>query len=249
MSTPNEYPGPEQSGSQPPVGGSGSQPENAPQTPNPGYQAPPPGYQQPGYQQPGYQAPPPGYQQPGYQQQAPYQQQPQKPAGDTSFQMPADWPKDMKGVMPANGFAGLFSTGQLPQLLKVSYIIWLVTAGIWLLFTVLGLIFSLIALGAQDNSLFGITIPGSGAAMRAGGVKGIIVSIIALVLIAAVLVCIMKLKEGMQWARMALSVIAVLSIVLAFLGGGSGLLGIVATVLMWLPESSVWLNARARGTA
>jgi hypothetical protein len=242
MSTPNEYPGPEQSGSQPPVGGSGSQPENAPQNPNPGYQAPPPGYQQPSYQ-----APPPGYQQQPYQQ--PYQQQPQAPAGDSSFKMPADWPKDMKGVMPANGFAGLFNTGQLPQLLKVSYIIWLVTAGIWLLFTVIGFIFSLIALGAQDNSLFGITIPGSGAAMRAGGVKGIIVSIIALALIAAVLVCIMKLKEGMQWARMALSVIAVLSIVLAFLGGGSGVLGIVATVLMWLPESSAWLNARARGIA
>ena len=218
MSTPNEYPGPEQSGSQPSSDGSGSQPVSpAPQQPNPGYQAPPPGYQQPA------------------------------PAAHASFEMPNDWPKDMHAVMPSGGFSSLFKLTGLPQLLKVSYIIWLVTAGIWLLGTIIVFIASLFALGASDDSVFGIAIPGSGAAIRAGGVKGIITSIISLVLIAVLLVCLMKLKEGMQWARMVLSAIAVLSIVMVFFGAGGGLLGIVATILMWLPESSAWLEARSKG--
>lgn len=194
----------------------------------------------PGYQQPGYQAPPPGYQQPGYQQPAP-------PAGNFKFEMPKDAPHSMNEVMPAGGFGGMFKMDGLPQLLKISYIIWLVSAGLWLLSTFFLLIGSLFALGAKDNSILGITIPGSGAEIRAQGVKGIVVAIISLALILAIVVCAMKLKEGMQWARMALSVIAFLSIVLLFFGAGGGLLGIVATVLMWLPESTAWLNSRSKG--
>lgn len=153
----------------------------------------------------------------------------------------------MNEVMPVGGFGGMFKMDGLPQLLKISYIIWLVSAALWLLATFLLLIGSVIALGARDNSILGITIPGSGAELRAQGVKGIIVAIISLALILAIVVCAMKLKEGMQWARMALSAIAVLSIVLLFFGAGGGLLGIVATVLMWLPESSAWLDSRAKG--
>ena len=114
------------------------------------------------------------------------------------------------------------------------------TAGIWFLLNIVLLLGSLIALGAQD-SLFGY-----GAAVRASGVKGIIVSIIAFVLIAAIVICAMKLKEGMQWARLALSAIVILGIILMFFGApGGGLLGIVAAVLMWLPESTAWLNAQS----
>lgn len=245
MSTPNEFDGPEQAGTQPPPAGYGSNPD--PNTPPPGYQtpgpqAPPPAGSMPppGYQQPGYQAPPPGYQQPGYRQPAP-------PAGNFKFEMPKDAPHSMNEVMPAGGFGGMFKMDGLPQLLKISYIIWLVSAGLWLLSTFFLLIGSLFALGAKDNSILGITIPGSGAEIRAQGVKGIVVAIISLALILAIVVCAMKLKEGMQWARMALSVIAFLSIVLLFFGAGGGLLGIVATVLMWLPESTAWLNSRSKG--
>ncbi|PYI67941.1 hypothetical protein CVV68_08775 [Arthrobacter livingstonensis] len=215
MSTPNEHPGPEQ----------------------PGHQAPPPGYQQqppPGYQQPGYQQqPPPGYQQPGYQQQPPpgYQQPGNQrqaaPSGGSGFEMPSDWPRNMNDVIPAGGFSGLFKLGGLPQLLKVSYIIWLVTAVLWLIGTFFSFLFSLLFVSP----------------------RGVVASIISLALIVVLVVCAMKLKEGRQWARLALSVIAVLSIVMAFVGAPSGLLGIVATVLMWLPESSAWLNAKSRGAA
>jgi len=246
MSTPNEYPDPEQPGSQPPPDGYGSQPApNAPQNPSPGYQAPPPGYQAPGPQ-----APPPGYQQqPGYQGPPPGYQQQQQPAGNYKVEMPKDMPHSMSEVMPAGGFSGLFNLAGLPQLLKISYIIWLVSAGLWLLGSVLAFFGSLFLLGASDTSILGIPIEGTGAALRMSGVRGIVTSIISLVLIAGVLICIMKLKEGMQWARMALSVIAGLSIVLAFFGAGFGLLGVVATILMWLPESSAWFNSRAKGVA
>lgn len=237
MSSPIENPGPEQPGSQPPAGGYGSQPgTNAPQPPTPGYQAPPPGYQAPPqYQQPQYQAPPPGYQQPAGAQPG---------AGDFKFEMPTDIPHSMNDVMPKGGFSGIFNTTGLPTLLKVSYILWLVTAGLWLLTTLFGFIFSIIALGARDNSLFGVTIPGSGDEIRAAGVKGVVVSIIALVVIAAIVVCAMKLKEGLQWPRMALTILTVVSLILVFFGAGVGLIGVVATILMWLPESTAWINSR-----
>ncbi len=191
--------------------------QSAPQVPPPGYDgAPPPGYQQPG-----------GYQQPSYQQQAPgYQQQPPAPSGG-GFEMPSDWPKSMNDFLPVGGFPGVFKLAGLPQLMKVSYIMWLVTAVLWFIGTFFGFLFSLLFFSP----------------------KGVVSSIISLALIAVLVACAMKLKEGRAWARMALSVIAVLSIVMAFAGAGSGLLAIVATVLMWLPKSSMWLNARARGAA
>ncbi|PYH02114.1 hypothetical protein CVV67_01340 [Arthrobacter stackebrandtii] len=226
--------------------------------PPPGYQQPAPqaGYQQPvpppyqgqpypgqPYQQPGYQQqPPPPYQgqqppsypgQPGYQQQPPYQQQ---PAGDFSVGMPKDMPKSFQDVMPAGGLGGLFRTDGLPQLLKVSYFLWLATAALWLFFTFFGFIGSLFMLGSRY--------------WRGDAVMGIITSIIAAALIAAVVVCAMKLKEGKQWARMALSAIVLIGFVLMALGSNGGsLLGVAAAVLMWLPESTAWLNARAKGQA
>lgn len=225
MSNQQPYPGPEQpSGTQPPPGygvpGQAPPPAGAPGPP-----APPPGYQAPGYQ-----APPPGYQAPG--QQPPGQQGPPPPAGDFKFEMPQDMPRSMNDVMPVGGFSGIFKTAGLPQLLKISYIIWLVTAGLGILFNALGLLGSLVFLGL-----------GSGSAVR-----GFVSSLISLAVMVAVVICAMKLKEGMQWARMALSAMVVLSLILVPFGAsGTGLLGIVAAVLMWLPESSAWLKSRAVG--
>lgn len=232
MSTPNEQPRPDQdpSGSDP----AATSPQNPyPGATPPGYQAPP-GYdapaapsqpQQPSYQQPGYQAPP-SYQQPGYQQPG-YQQPPQQqPVGDSSFQMPTEWPTGANDIMPAGGFSGIFKTAGLPQMIKVSYIIWLIVGGLSLFFSALGFIFSLILFSP----------------------RGAVVSLISMILAAAVILVAMKLKEGLPWARMVLTAITVLNIILVFVGGGSGWLGIVATIFMWLPESSAWLNSRSQNT-
>ena len=237
MSTPNESSGPEQPGSQPSPDGHGSQtdPNVAPAArPNqPGGPAqPPPGYQQqaPYQRQPPYQ-PPPGSQQPGYRQQ-PGQPQYQQPNNNFKFEMPADAPQSMRDVMPVGGLSRLFKTDGLPPLLKISYIIWLVTAGLSLFFALLTFIASLIVLAFPN--------------VRTDGIRGMVMTVISLVLIVAIVICAMKLKEGMQWARLALSAIVILGIILMFFGApGGGLLGIVAAVLMWLPESTAWLNAQS----
>ncbi|MHA7178088.1 hypothetical protein ACX80D_15690 [Arthrobacter sp. Sr24] len=148
-------------------------------------------------------------------------------------------PHSVREVMPVGGFAGIFKMDGLPQMLKLSYIMWLVAAGVWVLSTLVLLLGSLFALGAGNDPF------GFGAAVRTAGVKGILVSLVSFVLIASIVICAMKLKEGLQWARIALSAIALLTIVLMFFGGGGGLLGVVATVLMWLPESTAWLNSRS----
>ncbi|MFQ4150153.1 hypothetical protein AAGW05_15930 [Arthrobacter sp. LAPM80] len=146
--------------------------------------------------------------------------------------MPKDMPHSVQDVMPAGGFSNMFKMDGLPQLLKISYIIWLVTAALWLISTFFTFIGSLFLLAATY--------------FTGDAIKGIVLSIISVVLIAALLVCAMKLKEGMQWARLALSAIVVVGIIFLFLGaGGGGLLGIVAAVLMWLPESNAWFNSRA----
>lgn len=248
MSTPNEFPGPEQPGSQPSPDGYGSTPEaNAPPA-NPGQPADgggatQPPSNQPPYQQPGYQqAPPPhqqqGYQQPGYQQPG-YQQQGGAPAESFTFEMPQDMPRSVREVMPAGGLGGMFKMDGLPQLVKISYILWLVSAAIWTLTTLVLFIGSLVAMASKD------TFFGYGAALRAAGARGLVVSLISFVLIVAIVICAMKYKEGLQWARMALTAIALLSIILMFFGGGGGVLGVIAVILMWLPESTTWLNSRA----
>lgn len=138
----------------------------------------------------------------------------------------------MADVMPAGGFSGLFKTEGLPPLLKISYIMWLVTAGISLFFAFLSFIAALFLLASPY--------------LRGNGFRGIVMTVVSLVIIAAIVICAMKLKEGMQWARMALSIIVVVSIFLIFFGTTVGVwLGIVAAVLMWMPESTAWLNSRA----
>ena len=134
--------------------------------------------------------------------------------------------------MPVGGFSGILKTDGLPPMLKISYILWLVTAGISLFFTFLIFI----------ASLFQLVSP----YLRDNGFRGIVMTMVSLVIIAAIVICAMKLKEGKQWARLALSAVVVLSAILVFFGAsGGGLLGIAAAVLMWLPESTAWLRSHA----
>lgn len=182
---------------------------------------PPPGY----FSQPGQDAP--HYQQPGSQR------IPAQSSRNFKFEMPRDMPSTVREVMPVGGMSGIFRTDGLPQFLKISYITWLVTAAIWLFFTFFSFLGSLFRLLLSSH--------------RGAGLWGIVVSVIAVALIAAIILCAMKLKEGKQWARLALSAIVVVGFCMIFVGGtGGGMLGVVATVLMWLPESSAWLESRRR---
>ena len=184
---------------------------------------------------------------------APPPQEPtgEPPSGDHSqkrrtgrfpFEMPADRPRNFYEAMPQGGFTGIFSVSGLPTELKISYWIWVLTGLLGLLGGVIGLF---------------------GALVLFAFLPGIAILVLLLVLFGAALsgaqiVLAMKMKEGREWARFALTAVAGISLLLTLISlgftdgrGGSGLnflAGVVATVLMWVPGAQRWFAA-ARGRA
>ncbi|WP_255770527.1 hypothetical protein [Pseudarthrobacter sulfonivorans] len=203
-----------------------STPNDAPQPQQPGSQ-PPAGNVPAGYE------PPPGYEPPqGYPAQPRYQQ-----PGSFPFQMPADGPRNVGDALPKGGLTGMFSVRGLPVELKVSYWVWLIGGMLGVLGTFFGLLATL-AVFTVSPVLAGVIL---------------VLVLIALALAVAQIVLSMKMKEGKQWARLALTIVAGLSLLLAFLGSGVGegignnwlgfLINAAATVLMWLPNSQAWFTA------
>ncbi|MDR7082637.1 hypothetical protein J2X01_001926 [Arthrobacter ginsengisoli] len=260
MSNPNEVPRPQQPGAQPPTAGnvppSGSEPPGVtPPAPGgydvPGYQAPPQqegqGYPPQGYEpQPGA-GQPPAYQGPqGYQPPPDYQTTPDyqaagRPRGGFRFEMPTDRPQNFNDAMPRGGFSGMFTVTGMPTELKVSYWIWLIGGLLGLLGGVIGLFGSFVLLAVA---------PGLGFVV-------FLLVLVALALAAAQVILSMKMKEGREWARFALTIVAGISLLLAILnasaaegrGGGSWpsfIVSLAAVVLMWMPNSQAWF-ASLRG--
>jgi hypothetical protein len=155
--------------------------------------------------------------------------------------MPTDGPRNFNDVMPQGGFSGIFKTQGLPTELKVSYFIWVISGLLALLFGLIGF-FAIIAAFAF--------IPGVAAFL-------LVLLILSLAVAAAQIVLAMKMKEGKEWARLALTILAAVSLLLAIFGSinsgapGAGLGGnwfgflvsAVAVVLMWLPNSQLWFKA------
>ena len=233
MSNPSDVP-PQQPGAQPPASGDvppagpGQPPVNQP--PTPGYQSPPPGYQAP---PPGYQAPPPGYQAPppGYQGQP-------ASTGGFRFEMPTDRPRTFSDALPVGGLSGMFKVAAMPTELKVSYWIWLIGGFLGLLGGVIGLFGSFVLIAFAPPV----------------GLLVLLLVIVALALATAQIVLAMKMKEGREWARFALTILVGISLVLTVVsagvadgrGGGSlpgFIISLVATVLMWVPNAQAWFAA------
>lgn len=170
--------------------------------------------------------------------------QPNKPgrAGRFPFEMPADRPRNFYDAMPRGGFSGIFSVLGLPTELKVSYWIWVIGGLVGLLAGVIGLFGALV--------LFAF-VPGL-------AILVLLLVLVALALSGAQIVLAMQMKEGREWARFALTVIAGVSLLLSVISlgfadgrGGNGLgflASLVATVLMWVPNSQSWFAA-VRGHA
>ncbi|MFC9350291.1 hypothetical protein [Arthrobacter sp. NPDC057013] len=190
----------------------------------------------------GNERPTPGQRFPGQEPGQPFpgQQQPPAGGGRFAFEMPADRPRNFGEVLPRGGFSGLLDVTALPTELKVSYWIWVVGGLLGLLGGVIGLFGVLV--------LFAI-IPGV-------AILVFLLVLVALALAAAEIVLALNLKEGKEWARLALTIAAGVSLLLAIVSSGfrSGqggnwlgfLLSLVATVLMWVPNSQNWFAA-ARG--
>ncbi|MCY0903994.1 hypothetical protein [Arthrobacter sp. H14-L1] len=215
MSTPSEYPGSEQSGTQPPAGDPGTRPATDPAS-EPSRQQVPPGYaspagnQQPGYQQPGYQQPP-AYQQPGYQQPPAYQAPPAYQHTAGGFQNEYQ----QRPKSPAANFSNfpqrLRDLSSIPREVKNAYLLF-----------VAGALLNVLA------SLIGIFVAASrGGIFVAAGIVGLVFS----VSFAAVFIWLALLtKEGVGWARIVMLVLAALSI----LGALTSLLGMFASVLAFI---------------
>ncbi|GAB3560506.1 hypothetical protein GCM10027405_10400 [Arthrobacter alkaliphilus] len=154
--------------------------------------------------------------------------------------MPTDGPKNFNDVLPQGGFSGMFKVTGMPTELKVSYWIWLIGGLLGALGALLGLFGSIVLFTLAPDV----------------AVVVLLLVLIALVVAAAQIVFAMKMKEGMEWARLALTVIAAISLILSIVGGamarGQGsnwfgfVISLVATVLMWLPNSQAWFKS-ARG--
>lgn len=160
--------------------------------------------------------------------------------------MPTDGPRNFNDVLPQGGFSGIFKTQGLPTELKVSYFIWVISGLLGLLFGLIGF-FAIIAAFAFIPAVAAVAL---------------VLLIISLAVAAAQVVLAMKMKEGKEWARLALTVLAAVSLLLAIFGsinmagpsaglGGNWfgfLVSAVAVVLMWLPNSQLWFKA-VKGTA
>jgi hypothetical protein len=216
----------------------GDVPPQASNVPHTGSEPPQGNPQTPGGHQPpqGYRPAPQGYGQapgqPGHQ--APGQPG-QSGSGRVRFEMPSDRPRSVSEVMPQGGFSGMFSVPAMPTELKVSYWIWLIGGLLGLLGGVIGLFGSFVLL---------VMAPGLGLVV-------LVLVLVALALAAAQVILAMKMKEGREWARFALTIVAGMSFLLTIInvsaadgrGGGSWpsfLISLVATVLMWLPKSQEW---------
>ena len=157
--------------------------------------------------------------------------------------MPTDRPRNFNDVMPHGGFSGLFTVSWLPTELKVAYWIWLISGFLGLLGGVIGLFKAFVLLAV---------VPGLGFLV-------LLLVLVALALSGAQVILAMKMKEGREWARFTLTIIAGISLLLAILntsaadGRGAGswpsfTISLVASVLMWLPNSQTWF-ASLRGRA
>ena len=166
-----------------------------------------------------------------------------KTPGGFRFEMPADRPRNFNDVMPHGGFSGMFTVTWLPIELKVAYWIWLISGLLGLLGGVVGLFGAFVLLAV---------VPGLGFLV-------LLLVLVALALSGAQVILAMKLKEGREWARFALTIVAGISLLLAILntsaadGRGAGswpsfTISLVAAVLMWLPNSQAWF-ASLRGRA
>lgn len=211
-------------------------PSEVPQPEQPGGQPPASNVPPAGNQPPqGYQPPPQGYQAAG--QASPQPGQPYSQPGGFHFEMPTDRPRNFNDVLPQGGLSGMFNVTGLPTELKVSYWIWLIGGLLGVLGGLLGLFASL--------ALFTVA--------PAAAMLVLLLVLVALAIAAAQIILALKMKEGKEWARLALTIVAGISLVLAVLGGSMGqgignnwlgfLISAAATVLMWLPNSQAWFAA------
>lgn len=186
-------------------------------------------------QQPGAHPPPEGARPAGHQTPPPGYRAP----FGSRFPMPADRPRSFSDALPVGGLSGMFKVTVMPTQLKVSYWIWIIGGLLGLLDGVIRFFGSFVLIAFAPPL----------------GLVVLVLALSALALATAQIVLAMKMKEGPEWARLGLTIVAGISLLLALVnagvaqgrGGGSVsgfLISLVAAVLMWLPKPQAWFAAR-----
>lgn len=141
---------------------------------------------------------------------------------------------------PRTGFARIFAVAALPAELKVSFWIWFVGGILGLLGGLLGMLASLVLFAAAP-----------GAATQV-----LLLMLLAASVGAAQIVFALAMKEGKPRARLGLTALTGITLVLAVANGAVGvgqagnwaafLISLAATVLLWLPRSQAFFAAAGR---
>jgi hypothetical protein len=141
---------------------------------------------------------------------------------------------NFEDARPRTGFSAMFSVAGLPTELKVSFWIWFVGG---LLGGLLGVLASLTLFAAAPGAALGV----------------LLLMALAAAVGTAQIVFALRMKAGRQWARLALTILTAVTLVLALanlamrVGQGGNwagfLISLVAAVLLWLPRSQAWFAA------
>jgi glucose-6-phosphate-specific signal transduction histidine kinase len=142
---------------------------------------------------------------------------------------------------PPTGFSTVFSVAGLPAALKVSFWIWFIGGILGLLGGLLGMLASLTLFAAAPGAALGV----------------LFLMLLAAAVGTAQIIFALRMKEGKQWARLALTVLTAVALALALanlamrVGQGGNwagfLISLAATVLLWLPRSQEWFAAARSG--
>jgi hypothetical protein len=148
---------------------------------------------------------------------------------------------NFEDARPRSGFSGIFSVTGLPAELKVSFWIWFVGGILGLLGGLLGMLASLTLFAAAPGPALGV----------------LLLMLLAATVGTAQIIFALRMKEGKQWARLALTVLTAVTLVLALanlamrVGQGGNwagfLISLAATVLLWLPRSQAWFAGARTG--
>lgn len=144
---------------------------------------------------------------------------------------------NFEDARPRTGFSAMFSVAGLPTELKVSFWIWFVGGILGLLGGLLGVLASLTLFAAAPGAALGV----------------LLLMLLAAAVGTSQIIFALRMKAGRQWARLALTILTAVTLVLALanlamrMGQGGNwagfLISLVAAVLLWLPRSQAWFAA------
>lgn len=180
------------------------------------------------------------------------------------FRMPTAWPKSIGDAIPSfrSGISGTFQTSHMPMDARIGYWVWLVGC----VLAIIGWVFAMgtILIGILFNP---VILMATGMMSFFGDFRwGVIFFYVASMLFSLIVLLIqlsltLRIREGDEWARMALTILTVLSIVYAIIltaagleSGGAGaivtsILSLLLLAFFWMPKANAWFLQIADGQA